>query len=154
MYENLGIDLSVLPHLQAHDAAEIDCLVVRRPNRSKGSAPDAELVDVRTCDQRINLAQALILRLLTPLGSLTGLGHAGYGSRLHELIGRPKNHSTRNLCRLFVLQTIAQEPRVKPKAVSFAFDPVAEHIDTFVFTCEVQPVSGGDSLAISLEVAL
>lgn len=154
MYENMGIDLSVLPYLQAHDAAVVDCLAVHRPDRSKGSAPDAELVDVQTCDQRANLAQALILRLLTPLGSLADLGHAGYGSRIHELIGRPKNNSTRNLCRLFVLQTIAQEPRVEPTAVSFTFDPVAEQIDSFVFTCEVQPVWGDDPLAISLEVAL
>jgi phage baseplate assembly protein W len=154
MYENMGIDLSVLAHPEAHDASEVDCLVARRPNRAKGAAPYAELTDLQTCSERTNLAQALFLRLLTPSGSLTSLGHARYGSRLHELIGRPKNSSTRNLCRLFVLQAIAQEARVEPKAVSFAFDQTAERIDNFVFICEVQPLVGGDPLALSLEVTL
>ena len=59
-----------------------------------------------------NLAQALLIRFNTPVGELAELGHPDYGSRLHDLIGRPNNETTRNLVRLFTLETLRQEPRV------------------------------------------
>lgn len=59
-----------------------------------------------------NLAQALLVRLNTPAGDLTGLGHPEYGSRLAELIGQENTVSTRNLVRLFVLDAVRREPRV------------------------------------------
>jgi phage baseplate assembly protein W len=59
-----------------------------------------------------NLIQALLLRFNTPVGELAGLGHPDYGSRLHELIGRINSETTRNLVRLFTLETLRQEPRV------------------------------------------
>jgi phage baseplate assembly protein W len=58
-----------------------------------------------------NLVQALLIRFNTPVGELSGLGHPDFGSRLHELIGRPNNETTRNLVRLFTLETLRQEPR-------------------------------------------
>ena len=51
-----------------------------------------------------------------------------------------------------MLAAIADEPRVRPEAVSLTFDLAAERIDSFVFTVAVQPVEGGDPLALSLEV--
>jgi phage baseplate assembly protein W len=62
---------------------------------------------------RDNLAQAVIMRLLTPRGELEALGHPEYGSRLHELVGRPNTVSTRNLAKLYVLESLAAEPRVQ-----------------------------------------
>jgi phage baseplate assembly protein W len=59
-----------------------------------------------------NVVQALLVRFNTPLGELTELGHPDYGTRLHDLIGRPNNQVTRNLIRLFTLETLRQEPRV------------------------------------------
>jgi phage baseplate assembly protein W len=103
---------------------------------------------------RQNLAQALILRLLTPRGSLASLGHAAYGSRLGELIGKPKNAATRALCRAFVLEVVAQEPRVVDKAVSLTFDVEREDVSSFQFTLIVQPRDDGDPLGLSLGVAL
>src|SRR5262245_23889322 len=70
------------------------------------------LFDYDTIDGRDNLGQAILMRLLTPRGELTELGHPEYGSRLHELIGAPNTETRRSLAKLFVLEALAQEPRV------------------------------------------
>jgi len=155
---NLGTDLKVLPWLAAHDAAETD--LSPRPRAAHVVAPDGtvgpvdEVTDVATWSDRENLAQALVLRLLTPVGTLAPLGHAAYGSRLHELIGQPRDSARRNLCRAFVLEAVAQEPRVDPAAVALDFDVAAESVDSFVFVLQVRPLDGGDPVAVSLEVGL
>ena len=41
------------------------------------------------------------------------LGHPEYGSRHHELIGQPNNQRTQNLIKVYVLQALAQEPRIE-----------------------------------------
>jgi len=68
--------------------------------------------DVETIQGADNLKQALLLRFLTPLGELAVLGHPNYGSRLSELIGELNNQTNRNRAKMFVLQALAQEPRV------------------------------------------
>ena len=103
---------------------------------------------------RENLAQALILRLLTPRGALADLGHASYGSRLHEVIGRHRDETSRALCKAFVLDAIAQEPRVHPKAVAFAFDPLSEGPSELRFAVTVTPIDGSGPLTVSLEAQL
>jgi phage baseplate assembly protein W len=150
----LGTDLAVVPNLVAHDAAEVDLVPRPRPVPRPKPGEARELFDLAVITERENLAQALILRLLTPLGSLTELGHASYGSRLHKLIGERKTEPLRNLCRAYVLEVVAQEPRVEPKAVDLLFDLLAESIDSFRFTVAVQPRAGGDPIAVSLEVEL
>jgi phage baseplate assembly protein W len=60
-----------------------------------------------------NLKQALLLRFLTRVGELAPLGHPTYGSRLFDLIGDLNNESNRNLAKLYVIQTLSAEPRVK-----------------------------------------
>lgn len=171
----LGTDLAVVPQLVAHDAEEHD--LVRAPRRgrerldesrrvaladldlARGEAAGARIdregiLDLETMSGRRNLAQALLLRLLTPVGSLAALGHASYGSRLHELIGERKTAALRNLCRAYVLEVVEQEPRVESKAVSLTFDPSAETPSSFAFTLAVQPRTGGEPLDVSLEVGL
>jgi phage baseplate assembly protein W len=64
---------------------------------------------------RDNLAQAIIMRLLTPRGELDALGHPEYGSRLHELVGRVNTPTTRNLVKLFILEALQLEPRIEAK---------------------------------------
>lgn len=59
-----------------------------------------------------NLAQAVIMRLLTPRGELGALGHPEYGSRIHELIGRENTGTQRNLLKLYALEALQFEPRV------------------------------------------
>ncbi len=63
-----------------------------------------------------NLAQAVILRVLTPKGELAALGHPEYGSRVHELIGRENTSTQRNLLKLFILDALKQEPRIEKVA--------------------------------------
>lgn len=67
-------------------------------------------------DGKENLVQAVILRLLTPRGELTALGHADYGSRVHELIGRENSATHRNLMKLFILEALKLEPRIEKVA--------------------------------------
>lgn len=152
--DSMGTDLLVVPFFQAHDAASLD--LTSRVTSPRGiRAPGAlEAVDLATVNGRENVAQALILRLMTPVGSLAALGHAQYGSRVHELIGELKTEALRDLCRAFVLEAVAQEPRVEPKAMALRFDPSAETQSSFVFTLEVQPRSGGDPVSLLLEVSI
>lgn len=148
MNDILGKDLRVLPFFSAHDTSALDLVSTERLANSNTTK------DVASFSGRENLAQALTLRLLTPRGSLKALGHASYGSRLHELVGRLKNDSNRNLCRLFVLQTVAQEPRVENKAVAFSFDIQRETPSSFYFDLAVKPINSDETLAISLELGL
>lgn len=152
MEPSFGTDLAVLVGFAAHDTSPLDLQEARPPARRGGRT--VELVDLACLDGRENLAQALILRLLTPRGSLAVLGHAGYGSRLHELIGQRKNESARHLCRAFVLEAIADEPRVEPRAVAFTFDAEAETPSSLRFTLTVRPRGGGADLVVPLEVGL
>jgi phage baseplate assembly protein W len=165
MSNQQSMDLKGVPYFVAHDASEID--LARRSRRAPvlrgvagptipGAEPDGNgmVYDLDTMAGRENLAQALILRLLTPRGSLASLGHAAYGSRLHELIGRLKTDAVRNLCRAFVLETVAQEPRVENQAVELTFDPLQEGPSSLVFTLAVRPIDGEEPIGLSLEVEI
>ncbi|HZN93678.1 MAG TPA: GPW/gp25 family protein [Myxococcales bacterium] len=59
------------------------------------------------------LTQAIANRLKTRKGELAPLGHPDYGSRHHELMGEPNVERTRGLIKLYVLQALAQEPRIE-----------------------------------------
>ncbi len=175
----IGHDLRVLlgpPGLGAHDAAVLDLQPVARPSQqsrarrtarrpaepvapaSQGWSPEPpgarEVVDLGRVDGRENLAQALVLRLLTPMGSLAALGHADYGSRLGELVGRRKTESLRGLCRLHVLEAVRLDPRVEDPPVSITFDPLRETPSSFVVEIAVRSVDGGDPVALGVEVPL
>ena len=151
----LGIDLAVIPNLVAHDAAALDLVQRTRVLRQRLPGSGAlEALDLVTIDGRENLAQALMLRLLTPRGALTALGHAQYGSRLHELIGHNKTEALRNLCRAFILEVVAQEPRVEDQAVEITFRPDEETSASFVFTLAVKPRTGDAPIGLTLEVGL
>lgn len=69
-------------------------------------------LDMKTISDRENLGQAVVMRLLTPRGELAALGHPRYGSRLHEIIGRTNTDNTRDLARLFILESLKQEARI------------------------------------------
>lgn len=91
----------------------------RKSSRDPGSdlvttrRPGIPAVDLGALSETDNLIQALFLRFLTPQGELALLGHPDYGSRLGDLIGELNNETTRNRAKLFVLEAIAAEPRVK-----------------------------------------
>jgi phage gp46-like protein len=145
----LGSDLLVTPFFEATEWDTVD--LVTHP-----AAPlyRDELVDLARAQGGANLQQALILRLLTPLGSLRDLGHEGYGSRLHELIGNENVEAARIRARVYVLEALSQEQRVE-KVLSFEIAPVtADAPGTLRITARVQPVGGGDPVALGLEVGL
>ena len=71
------------------------------------------LFDMGVVSGSRNLEQAVIMRLLTPRGELSALGHPEYGSRLHELIGRQNTETTRNLMKLHILESLQVEPRIE-----------------------------------------
>jgi phage baseplate assembly protein W len=102
-----GTDLRLLQDLE------------RQNDRDRGSdlaviaRPETNLNDLETLSGVDNLLQALLLRFLTPVGELALLGHPAYGSRLFELIGELNNETNRNRAKLYVLQSLAAEPRVK-----------------------------------------
>lgn len=144
----LGTDLRVVlgpPAMAAHDASPLDLRL------GAGNVDRASTGPVLVSG-RHNLGQALILRLLTPRGELAGLGHAAYGSRLHELIGTNKTEAGRALCKAFVLEAIAQEPRVEATVVGFAFDIAGEGPSELRFVVTVQPVDSSEPITIALGV--
>lgn len=148
-----GTDLAVVPNMAAHDAQSLD-LTSRVRVQRRTRPGESGVVDLAILVDRENLAQALLLRLLTPRGTLATLGHADYGSRLSELIGRRKTEELRNLCKAFVLEAVAQEPRIEPQALELRFELQEEQFDNFVFTLAVAPRAGGDAVSLSLEVGL
>jgi phage baseplate assembly protein W len=108
-----GTDLRLLGDLEHQHSRRpgADLCVVERPER--GFPGERPPVDLRTVAGVENLQQALLLRFLTPLGDLAPLGHPRYGSRLFELVGELNTETTRNRAKLFVLQALADEPRVQ-----------------------------------------
>jgi phage baseplate assembly protein W len=68
--------------------------------------------DLLLREGRDNLAQAIIMRILTPRGELAALGHPEYGSRVHELVGGRNTSTQRNLLKLYILEALGFEPRV------------------------------------------
>jgi phage baseplate assembly protein W len=107
LVERFGNDLRLLENLQLqYDRARGRDLVTHK-------RPGTNAVDLQTLRGIDNLAQALLLRFLTPVGELAQLGHPDYGSRLSELIGELNNETNRNRARMFVLQALTAEPRVR-----------------------------------------
>jgi len=82
----------------------------RDPGYDLGVSPTG---DLETIGEEYNLAQAIIMRLNTMQGELRDLGHSSYGSRLSELIGEPNNERTRELARIYALESVTMDPRVE-----------------------------------------
>ncbi|HTY90423.1 MAG TPA: GPW/gp25 family protein [Methanocella sp.] len=95
--------------------------------------------DIQTISGRENLGQALLQRLLTRRGELASLGHPWYGSRLHELIGRPNNQETRDLVRLYAKECVKQEPRVR-EIVEITVSPQGGNPNGVVLDITVVPI--------------
>ena len=100
-----------------------------------------------------NLAQALSVRFNTPLGELTSLGHPDFGSRLHQLIGRPNNSSTRNLVRMFTLETLRAEPRVA-EVLHLSVETTPGRPDLVRVAAEVLPIATRTPLNLVFSVSL
>jgi len=104
--ERFGTDLHLLRDLDRRQSSRDpghDLVTRRRPETGQ--------VDLDTLSGADNLVQALLLRFLTPRGEL--LGHPDYGSRLADLIGEPNTETNRNRAKLYTLEALNAEPRVK-----------------------------------------
>jgi phage baseplate assembly protein W len=65
-----------------------------------------------TVDGKDNLVQALTMRILVGRGEISDLGHSRFGSRVHELIGEPLDHTNLELLRRLVRAALKSDPRV------------------------------------------
>ena len=97
------------------------------------------LTDIGLISGRDNLAQAIILRLLTPRGELAALGHPDYGSRLHELVGEQNTETTRNLARLFILESLRLESRIE-EVIEVIVEPDQGSRDRINVLLRVKPI--------------
>ena len=121
--------------------------VAQSDRRITSNGRGVRVRDFGTVTGRDNLGQALTVRLLTPKGELTALGHPDYGSRLHEVIGAPNTPGTRNLAKLFVIEALKQERRIeKIERVDVTPHPVNRFL--LLIAIEVRPVGGDVSLAL------
>jgi phage baseplate assembly protein W len=105
--ERWGTDLRLLRNLEQQNDRS------RAHDLSTQVRSETQQVDLELLSAADNLIQALLLRFLTPVGELAALGHPDYGSRLFELLGESNTETNRNRAKLFVLQALAAEPRVK-----------------------------------------
>jgi phage baseplate assembly protein W len=109
--DRFGSDLRLLRDLENQNSRNpgSDLSISER----SGACGDQTCRDLKTLSRDDNLKQALLLRFLTPVGELALLGHPDYGSRLFELIGELNSETNRNRAKLFTLQALQTEPRVK-----------------------------------------
>jgi phage baseplate assembly protein W len=159
-HRKLGTDLALTRYSGAAGAAPLDAadswgtVDLRVAAGGQGGLPQPQTpLDLATVSGRDNLAQALVVRLLTPRGALAPLGHPEYGSRLVELIGNPNNETTRNLARLYTIEAVAQEQRVQ-KLGALQVQPAPGRADTIQIGFSVTPVNNQEPLAVTLEIAL
>ena len=161
-YEVLGADLAVTRYTGAASSVplefadswgSVDLSVVPGGRGGLRLNVVGDIRDLSVIDGRANLAQALILRLVTPQGALTGLGHPQYGSRLVELIGRENNETARNLARMFTLQALAQEPRLS-RILDLTVATTPDAPDTIRIGFSVVPRNDDEPLSLALEVTL
>jgi phage baseplate assembly protein W len=159
-YKILGTDLaltrysgvpSAVPLEVADSWGTLDLQVL--PGGKGGLKQAGDIHDAGAVSGRANLAQALILRLLTRQGALAGLGHPDYGSRLTELVGELNNETTRNRARLFTIQALRQEPRVR-EMLDLSVESLPAEPNSIRISFAVLPVDDDDPLPLALEVAL
>ena len=159
-FRQLGADLALTGYVgtpstveltTANSWGELDLRVT--PGGHGGLRQAGDVHDLAIVSGRENLAQALMLRLLTSQGALEPLGHPSFGSRLPSLIGRLNNEQTRNLARLYTIEAIGQEPRVR-ELRDLQVETIAAQPDTIRIAFSVVPLGDDDPLALALEVTL
>jgi phage baseplate assembly protein W len=159
-YVALGADLALTRYLGTAGSQPLEVadswgsvdLAVRPGSRAAARQAVAP-TDLGRVEGRENLGQALVMRLLTPLGSLATLGHPEYGSRLGELTGRLNDETARNLARLYAIQSLDQEPRVA-EVLDLAVTASADLPNVLTIGLSVRPIDDDDPLALALELTL
>lgn len=103
----LGRDLMALYRVTDGRHEDLDLMTAAT---TVGGQVVKDLVGVGAVD---NATQAVIHRIKTVQGELADLGHPDYGSRHHSLIGQPNTVRNQNLIKLYILQALALEPRIR-----------------------------------------
>jgi phage baseplate assembly protein W len=157
-YRRLGTDLALTRYVGTASAVALESAdswgsLDLQVAAGGPTGRNGDLVGLRAAAERENLAQALILRLLTKQGSLAELGHPQYGSRLVNLIGQENNQTNRHLARLYTIEALGQEPRVR-EVTGLTVETVPGQPDTIRVSFSAIPVDDDDPLALSLEVTL
>ena len=106
-----------------------------------------QIEDMQLVSGRDNLAQAIAIRLLTPRGELAALAHPDFGSRLHELVGRQNTETARNLAKLYILESLQNEPRVS-EVLNVTVTPTPGTRDMIDIFVQVQPIGDADVVSI------
>jgi phage baseplate assembly protein W len=138
-----------LIHRELRPVYAVDTSQHRVPN---SAGPLADMGLISGLD---NLGQAVMLRLLTPKGELAALAHPEYGSRLHELVGRQNTNTTRNLAKLYILESLKLEPRIG-KVTQVLVEPAPGARDRIRIQLAVLPVGEVETVRIgpfTLELA-
>ena len=112
----LGRDLLALYRVTDGRHEDVDLSTV------PASARGAVVTDLVACASVDTAVQAVVHRIKTVRGELADLGHPEYGSRHHELVGQPNTVRNRNLVKLYLLQALALEPRIR-KVLKASVDP-------------------------------
>jgi len=145
-----GLDLDIGVATPEGDAiAGPFSLVDLQARMRAGVAPRAR--DVGVVQGRANLAQSLVLRLMTERGELTPLAHPDYGSRHHELIGELNTETNRNLVKLYVLECLRQEARLL-QIVRVDVKPLDRREHRSEVRIEVEAIARGDPTPFSFVV--
>jgi phage baseplate assembly protein W len=108
---------------------------------------EEQVLDISVVSGEQNLGQAIVMRLLTPRGELSELAHPEYGSRLHELIGRQNTETTRNLIKLFILDSLQEEPRIE-EVSEVTVEPAPGRRDGVSVLLRVEPVGALPTITI------
>ncbi len=127
----LGRDLLALYHSGdgRHEDLDLTTAGAASTGSSGGLAPGQVAEDLLATGAVDNATQAVIHRIKTVQGELADLGHPEYGSRHHSLIGQPNNVRNRNLVKLYILQALALEPRIrKILSASVVADPQPDRV--------------------------
>ena len=147
---NLGTDVA----LELIDSRALS--IYRAKDQMRRTATGNRVRRVRDfglAEGRDNLGQALTTRLLTPKGELAPLGHPAYGSRLHEVIGQLNTPTTRNLAKLFVIESLKAERRIG-EIVSVEVTPHPVNRFLIRIAIGVKPVGGDVVIATAFELEL
>lgn len=111
--------------------------------------------DLQTVEDRNNLAQAIINRLLTRKGELTQLGHPNYGSRLYLLVGELNNIRIRGKAELYIRECLAQEKRIE-EVTKINFAPPTRDLDRNVLKTEIfiKPKNTPEEIVVEVPIVL
>jgi phage baseplate assembly protein W len=109
--------------------------------------------DFDTVADEDNLAQAIIARLATDEGELYDIGHADYGSRLHDVIGEVNNATTRQRIKAKVEECLVQETRIK-QVVNINVVPDIDDPHAVDIEIAIVPIKGSNYLTVSFPFRL